>query len=98
MNMHEDRQLKELAGIGPAALADLRLLGVHSVADLSRQDGKELYDRLCQLTGQKQDICVLDVFRCAVAQARDPELPIEQRNWWHWSRLRKAESPCEEIK
>jgi len=33
---------------------------------------------------------VLDVFRAAVAQARDPRLPAEQCQWWYWSRKRKA--------
>ncbi len=90
--MSDDRKLKDLSGVGAAAIADLRLLGIHSVAELSLQDGKELYNRLCQRTGKVHDICVLDVFRCAVAQARDPQLPIEQRNWWYWSALRKNQS------
>ena len=25
----------------------------------------------------------------AVAQARDPQLPVEQCQWWYWSRKRK---------
>ena len=89
--MHESRQLKDLAGVGPATLADLRILGVHSVTELSLQDGKELYDRLCERTGKQHDICCLDVFYCAIAQARDPHLPKEQRNWWYWSALRKRQ-------
>jgi nucleotidyltransferase/DNA polymerase involved in DNA repair len=89
--MRENRQLKDLSGVGPVAIADLRILGVHTVAELSLQDGKELFDRLCQRTGQQHDLCVLDVFFCAIAQARDPELSIEQRNWWYWSRLRKRQ-------
>jgi hypothetical protein len=87
--MPHDRKLKDLGGVGSATIADLRKLGIRSVADLAEQDGQELYDRLCQLTGTRHDICCLDVFRCAVAQACDPDLPIEQRNWWYWSRLRK---------
>jgi len=89
--MNDHRQLKDLAGVGQATISDLRILGIHSVAELSHQDGKELYDRLCQRTGKQHDICCLDVFHCAVAQARDPHLPIEQRNWWYWSRLRKRQ-------
>ena len=88
----DDRQLKDLAGVGPAMLSDLRILGIHSVNELALQDGKELYDRLCQRTGTMHDLCVLDVFCCAVAQARDPELSIEQSKWWYWSRLRKGQS------
>ena len=77
--MHESRQLKDLAGVGPATLADLRILGIHSVTELSLQDGKGLYDRLCLRTGKQHDICCLDVFNCAIAQARDSRLPKEQR-------------------
>jgi nucleotidyltransferase/DNA polymerase involved in DNA repair len=90
--MSDERQLKDLAGVGPAMLADLRLLGIHSVAELSLQDGGELYDRLCQRTGKRHDICCLDVFDCAIAQARDPLLPQEQKKWWTWSALRKRRS------
>jgi len=91
--MSDDRQLKDLAGVGPATISDLRVLGIHSVAELSLEDGKELYDRLCQRTRKQHDICCLDVFRCAIAQARDPHLPAEQKNWWYWSALRKRQQP-----
>ena len=84
------RALLDLDGIGPAMLEDLHRLGVRDVATLARRDGRALYDRLCDLTGVRQDPCVLDTFRCAVAQARDPDLPPEQRRWWWWSRRRKA--------
>lgn len=85
-----DRRLRDLAGVGPAVEGDFVKLGVRSVAELAACDGDELYRRLCDLTGTRQDPCVLDGFRCAVAQARDPRLPAEQCNWWWWSRQRKA--------
>ena len=87
--MSDTRTLKDLSGVGAATIADLKILGIHTVAELSRQDGDDLYERLCQRTGTQHDICCLDVFRCAVAQARDPKLPSKQKNWWFWSRLRK---------
>jgi hypothetical protein len=71
-------------------LQDLARLGVRDVAALARSDGTTLYRRLCALTGARQDLCVLDTFRCAVAQARDPDLPPGQRRWWWWSRQRRA--------
>jgi hypothetical protein len=86
----QERRLRDLSGIGKAMLRDFDLLGVRSVAELARRSPDRLYLTLCEKTGVRQDPCVLDVFRCAVAQARDPELPAEQRNWWYWSRLRKA--------
>lgn len=70
-------------------LEDFEKLGVRSVDDLARRKPENLYEKLCEVTGQRQDICVLDVFRAAVAQARNPRLPAAQRNWWYWSQLRK---------
>ena len=83
------RSLRDLAGVGKSIERDLHSLGVCSIANLAERDGDELYRALCMRTGARQDPCVLDTFRCAVAQARDPQLPIEQRNWWWWSRQRK---------
>ena len=88
--MEDSRQLGDLSGIGKAMLGDFELLGVRSVEQLAGCDAQELYARLQECTGAEHDICVLDVFECAIAQARDPELPSEQRSWWWWSRRRKA--------
>lgn len=85
-----ERRLRDLAGVGRAVEADFLKLGVRSVPELAACEGDELYRRLCELTGTRQDPCVLDEFRCAVAQARDRHLPAAQRNWWWWSRQRKA--------
>ena len=87
--MHATRKLRDLRGVGISIESNLRQLGVHSVEDLALQDGQMLYNRLCQITKVRQDPCVLDTFRCAVAQARDPNLPPEKREWWWWSRQRK---------
>ena len=84
------RQLRDLAGIGPAMLKDFELLHIGSVEQLGQHDPMMLYDDLCRLTGTRQDPCVLDTFCAAVAQARDPNLPAEQCNWWYWSGIRKA--------
>ena len=86
----KDRELKELVSVGPAILRGFELLGIASVQQLSRRNPEKLYERLCQITGQPLDICCLDVFRAAVAQARNPRLPVEQCQWWYWSRRRKT--------
>ena len=85
----DTRQLSDLHGIGKAMLKDFDMLGVHSVPALAKCDGDELYHRLCKLTNTRMDPCVHDTFVCAVAQARDPELPREQSDWWYWSAIRK---------
>ncbi len=85
----DTRRLRDLAGVGPSIEADLHLLGVMSLEQLATREGDELYTALCEKTETRQDPCVLDTLRCAVAQARDPHLPVEQRNRWWWSRQRK---------
>ena len=84
------RRLDDLVSVGPAMVRDFNLLGVRTVAQLSRRNPEKLYEKLCEITGQAQDICCLDVFRAAVAQARNPQLPAAQCQWWYWSRQRKA--------
>ena len=91
MKSATELRLDGLRGVGPRLREDFSRLGIHSVADLARRDPMRLYRRLCTLTGARQDPCVYDAFRCAIEQARNPHLPPEQRNWWYWSRIRKAE-------
>ena len=85
----ETRELRDLVSIGPVMLRDFEFIGITSVAQLSRRNPEKLYEQLCRVTGQAQDICCLDVFRAAVEQARNPRLPREQCQWWYWSRKRK---------
>jgi nucleotidyltransferase/DNA polymerase involved in DNA repair len=86
----KERQLGDLVSIGPAMLSDFEVLGIRSVAQLARANPERLFEKLCRLTGKSEDICCLDVFNAAVAQARNPRLPAAQRQWWYWSRQRKA--------
>jgi len=86
----KERRLSDLASIGPAMLRDFEHLGVRSVAQLAVCEPQALYERLSNLTGHRQDPCVLDTFTCAVAQAKNPRLPAAQKKWWYWSRLRKS--------
>lgn len=87
------RRLNDLRSVGPATLQDFADLGVRDVPHLAEQDPDDLYLRLAelkkaQLKGAKLDLCCRDVFACAIAQAKDPELPREQRDWWWWSKQR----------
>lgn len=88
--MPPQRQLKDLLSVGPATLRDLARLGIHSLPQLAEQQPEKMYTRLKRLTGRPQDICLLDVFEAAVAQARNRRLPVEQCQWWYWSRRRKS--------
>ena len=87
---NEKQKLQSLISVGPAMLRDFELLGISSVAQLAKSNPRQMYRRLCEITGERQDICCLDVFQAAVAQARNPRLPAEKCVWWYWSRKRKA--------
>ena len=85
----DSRKLSDLISVGPAMLRDFEILGVRSVPQLAHRNPERLYELLCRLAPQHQDICCSDVFRAAVAQAKDPQLPADQCQWWYWSRNRK---------
>ena len=75
--------LQEIPGVGPSIAADLRALGVRSVAQLRGRNPERLYQRLSDLQGP-QDRCVLYVFRCAVYYASAPKPKPSLLKWWNW--------------
>ncbi len=80
------RRLEQLPNIGPALAADLRLIGIHTPAELRGKDPFVLYQKLCAATGQRQDPCVLDTFMAATDFMRGaPAAP-----WWRYTAQRKA--------
>ena len=85
------RELGDLISIGPAMLRDFELLGIRSVVQLARQDPRKMYEKLGRVAPQHMDICVLDTFCAAVAQARNPRLAAEKCQWWWWSEKRKKD-------
>ena len=78
--------LEQLPNIGPALAADLRSIGVVHPRELAARDAFVLYQRLCAVTGQRHDPCVLDTFMAATDFMRGaPAAP-----WWHYTAQRKA--------
>jgi hypothetical protein len=90
--MHPDKvdrarlhRLTDLPNVGPAFAGDLERLGIHTPAQLVGQDARSLYERLCVLTGTRQDPCVLDVLVSVTRfMAGEPSRP-----WWHYTAQRK---------
>ena len=78
-------KLTDLPNIGPACAADLRRLGIQRPEQLKGRQPLALYERLCRLTGQRQDPCVLDVLT-SVVRFMDGE---PARPWWEYSAERK---------
>ncbi len=88
--------LQTIPGVGPSLAADLRSLGVRSVAGLRGRDPGALYRRLRDMTGVRQDPCVLYAFRCAVYFAETPDPEPELCKWWNWKGRTQANETDEE--
>jgi hypothetical protein len=79
--------LEEIPGVGPSIAADLESLGIRCVAQLRRRSPEALYQKLCALTGERQDPCVLYTFRCAVYYASNTRHDAEKLKWWNWKEV-----------
>lgn len=88
---------QRLGSIGLEMARDFVALGYERVGDLVGRDPVELYDRLSQISGSRQDPCVEDALRCAIAQAEDPRLPGELRDWWKWTSVRGQPSSARPV-
>lgn len=79
------KQLTDLPNIGKASAADLRLLGIETPVQLLGRNPYEMYQTLCDKTGQKHDPCMLDVFISITRfMAGDDPKP-----WWFYTEERK---------
>ena len=90
--MHPDKVIREklvkltdLPNIGKASAADLVLLGITKPSDLLGQDPYTMYDRLCDITNQRHDPCVIDVF-ISITRFINGDEP---KPWWHYTAERK---------
>ena len=77
-----------LPNIGKAIAADLQLIGIDHPKQLVGKDPFDLYRRLCEKTGTRQDPCVIDVFMAAV----DFMEGGEPKPWWGFTEKRKKDS------
>jgi Pathogenicity locus len=76
--------LQRIPGVGPSIARDLRGLGIRRVADLAGRSPEALYRALNERRGQRQDPCVLYVFRSAVYFASTARPDPERLKWWWW--------------
>jgi hypothetical protein len=78
-------KLEDLPNIGKAMATDLRGIGIREPEQLVGNDAIKMYEALCELTGVRQDPCVLDVFMSIVHFMDGGEaLP-----WWSFTEERK---------
>jgi hypothetical protein len=78
-------RLEDLPNVGPSIAEDLHLIGIHEPGDLMLEDGLQMYARLEQVTGQRHDPCVADVFLSIV----DFMQGAPAQPWWAYTAARK---------
>lgn len=88
--MKKPKRLIDLVSVGKATVEDFESLGITEIEHLVDKNADELYDEIQRIKGCRMDPCVHDVFRCAIEQARNPELSAEKKQWWYWSKVRKG--------
>lgn len=89
LNAANVRSFKDIPNIGPAMVADFKVLGIKDPQDLKKQDALNLYKKLCVATKSRQDPCVLDTFMAAV----DFMNGASARPWWEYTEERKRKFP-----
>lgn len=85
-NRQEINHFQQIINVGPESEKDFAVLGIETPQQLMGRDPLELYHQLCNLTGQRHDRCVLDLFMSAI-DYMDGNPP---QKWWAFTELRKA--------
>lgn len=83
------KKFQDIPNIGPAMIRDFHQLGLKVAVDLKRKDPFILYKKMCQISGSRQDPCVLDTYMAAI----DFMNGAPARPWWHYTKTRKKEYP-----
>lgn len=80
------KNLMQIPGVGKSISQDLLDIGINSIKDLQGKDPEVLYNQSNTFAGQKQDRCLLYVFRCTVyyAETKPGERDAEKLKWWNW--------------
>ncbi len=77
--------LQQIPNVAPAPAGDLKLIGIETPSLLVKANPLELYKALCEKTGVRHDLCMLDVFMAAVDFMNgNPPKP-----WWQFTETRK---------
>lgn len=81
-------RLEDLPNIGKSLAGRLHLVGINKPRDLIGADAIDLYKKLCVITQERQDPCVLDVFM-SVIHFMEGGNPLP---WWAFTSERKKKN------
>ncbi len=82
-------KFQDIPNVGPAMIADFKLLNIMDPSELKSRDALSMYQDLCKITGTRHDPCVLDTFLAVVDFMKGaPSYP-----WWYYTSDRKKLFP-----
>jgi hypothetical protein len=85
----EVKKWQDIPNVGPAMERDFTLLGLKQPQDLKGKDAFLLYQKMCNVSGSRQDPCVLDTYMAAV----DFMNGAPARPWFYYTKGRKTKYP-----
>ena len=77
---------QDIPNIGKSIEQKLRLIGLKEPIELINKDPYLMYDQLCNITSQRQDPCIIDVFISAVNYMQGGPA----KKWWEFTKERKT--------
>ena len=85
MSRNEIMKLQDIPNVGKAIEKDFILLGIIEPIELIGKDPYQMYSDLCNITGNRHDPCIIDVFISAVnfMEGGPP------KKWWEFTKERK---------
>lgn len=86
---NDAKKLSHIPNIGPAMIRDFKMLGITEPKQLKHKTAFGLYTKLCKITKQKQNPCILDVF----LMVEDYVGGAPGRSWFKYTAERKKKYP-----
>ena len=85
MSRNEVKKFQDIPNVGKAIEKDFILLGIKEPIELIGKDPYQMYSDLCNITSNRHDPCVIDVFISAVRYMEGGP----PKKWWEFTNERK---------
>ena len=85
MSRNEVKKFQDIPNVGKAIEKNFILLGIKEPIELIGKDPYQMYSDLCNVTGNRHDLCVIDVFISAVRYMEGGP----PKKWWEFTDERK---------
>ena len=85
MSRIDIKNFQDIPNVGKVTEKSFNILGINKPIQLIGKDPYKMYNELCNVTNQKHDPCVIDVFISAVRYMEGGS----PKKWWEFTEERK---------